>query len=189
VNTLIFEGIATSGKSTVIKQLQSSLEGKLKIRVAGEDETHEPIMKDRKENHTDFYLDLLGKLTLQHPDLLIIDRFYLTQAFRAKTDLRPYEKVEEALKPFNPITIFLSVEPGTIADRIDKTVQHRGPEWGSHFASIGNSRDEQAVYYIAQQNSQLELLKQSALLYKIFDTTNHKYDGIAKEIVGLIENR
>ncbi|HSX18153.1 MAG TPA: hypothetical protein VLE51_02245 [Candidatus Saccharimonadales bacterium] len=189
MNTLVFEGIATSGKSTVIKQLQSSLEGKLKIRVAGEDETHEPIMSNREELHTDFYLDLLSQFTLKHPDLLIVDRFYLTQALRAKTNLKPYKKVEAALRPYNPMTIFLTVEPATIAGRIDKTVQHRSPEWESHFASIGGSREEQAIYYIAQQKSLLELLKQSTLPYKIFDTTNYGYESIAKEIIGLIERR
>lgn len=184
---LIFEGIATSGKSTIIKLLQASLGNKPKIMVASEDETHIPVMEDTEELHTDFYLDLINKFTSSHPDLLIIDRLYLTQAFRAKTNLKPYEKIEEALKPYNAMTIFLKVNPTKITGRIDKAIQHRDPEWGSYVASKGSSREEQAAYYIAQQNSQLELLKQSTLPFKVFDTTDHKYEDIAQQIIDQAE--
>jgi thymidylate kinase len=180
---LIFEGIATSGKSTVINLLQSLLNKELKVKVATEHETHIPIMKDTGRLHADFYLKLINKLTLENPDLVIIDRLYLTQAFRAKSSLKPYEKVEMALRPYNTLTIFLRVVPIAIADRIDKATQHRDQEWDSYLRTKGINRQEQAAYYSAQQSSQLELLKQSTLPYKIFDTTEHQYEGIAQEIV------
>ncbi len=186
MNIIIFEGIATSGKSTIIKRIQSALEEKLKIRVAGEEETHIPIMQDTDKLHPDFYLELLNKLTSEYPDLIIVDRFYLTQAFRAKSDLKPYEIVEDALQPYNPLTIYLCVDPGAIASRISEAVQHRGSEWGEYVATKGSSHEERAAYYIAQQSSQVELLKQSNLPYRIFDTSSHNYNQVADKIIELL---
>jgi|GEM_PF-605722 len=186
MNTLIFEGIATSGKSTLIQHLRSALDGKLKIRIAGEEETHIPIMNATAEHHVNFYIDLIDKLTRGHPDLLIIDRFYLTQAFRAKTGLKQYKEVEHSLKPCNPVTIFLEVQPSAIANRIHHATLHRNPSWGDYIATKGKDRDKQAGYYIAQQNSQIKLLKESTLPHKIFDTTEHHYEDITEEILEII---
>lgn len=140
-------------------------------------------MEKTDELHIDFYLDLINRLTHSNPDLLIIDRLYLTQAFRVKTALKSYKEVEEALIPYNSLTVFLSLKQTTIQDRIDKAIQHRDSEWESYLASKGSGREEQAAYYIHQQNSQLELLKQSILPYKIFDTTDHNYEDIARQII------
>jgi hypothetical protein len=45
---------------------------------------------------------------------------------------------------------------------------------------------EIANYYIKQQRSQLELLKESKIPYKIFNTSTHDYEKIAEEIKKLI---
>ena len=183
MNTIILEGIATSGKSSLSKQLRSILNGKLKIKIASEDETHEPIMEKKESLHTDFYLEQVNRFVAEYPDVLIIDRFYLTQAFRSKASLKQYENVEKALRPYNPVTIFLRVEPSAIVNRIDKAVQHRGEEWANYVASRGRSREEQSAYYIAQQKTLLNLLKESTLPYRIFDSTTGNYEAIAEKII------
>lgn len=186
MKVLIFEGIATSGKSTIIQHLKSKLANDLKIVVADEEETHVPIMKKTDELHLFFYENLIDKLIKAHPDLLILDRLYLTQAFRAKVDLAAYTVVEEKLMPYSPLTVFLKVEPDNIKERVQKAIEHRDAEWGQYVASKGETPEQQALYYIDQQESQLELLKQSTLPYKIFDTTSHNYDKITDEIIGTL---
>lgn len=187
MKTIIFEGIATSGKSTVINLLKSSLDKRLKIKVADERVTHIPIMKSTNELHVDFYKELINKLSRNQPDLLILDRLYLTQAYRAKTDLLTYKEIENVLKPLNPVTIFLYVEPASIKDRVLDAIGHREPAWGEYVSTKGRTSEEQAEYYINQQESLIELLKRSTLPYQVLDTTAHNYNAIVKTIVTYLD--
>ena len=186
MKTIILEGIATSGKSSLIQHLKTTLSDKLNIYVADEEETHVPIMKKPEELHLSFYEELIDTLTSNKSDLLIIDRLHLTQAFRANTDLTAYLTIENKLKLFDPITIFLKVEPAKIKERIQKAIEHRESRWGEYVLTKGDTPEQQAAYYVDQQESQLELLKQSTLPYKIFDTSEHNYGKITKEIINTL---
>src|SRR4051812_16591661 len=100
MKTLIFEGIATSGKSTIIDSLIKSLKDEMSIELATEEQTHEPIMGQRGELHAPFFEELINKLASKHSDLLIFDRLYITQTYRAKSDLTQYSSIEESLLPY-----------------------------------------------------------------------------------------
>lgn len=186
MQTIIVEGIATSGKSSLIRQLKAKLADKLDICVADESETHIPIMKESDQLHIGFYEELIDRLVRDSPDLLILDRLYLTQAFRAKSSLAAYADIEDRLSSVNAMTIFLKIEPAKIEERIQKAVAHREPEWGEYVSTKGNTASQQAEYYKAQQEAQLGLLRRSALPYKIFDSTTNNYTRIADDIIGLL---
>ncbi len=183
MNILILEGIATSGKSTIITELSKDLSAKISIMVADETETHIPIMEKLNESHIGFYLDLINDYLNKRADVVIFDRLYLTQAFRANIGLKEYEPVEKLLLPHAPLTIFLKVDEGSIAERVSKATEHRDSEWGEYVKTRGASVEEIAQYYIEQQRNQLQLLKQSIIPYTIFDTTNHDYTRIKNEII------
>lgn len=185
MNILIFEGIATSGKSTVINGLRDAVDGV--VRVAGEPETHIPIMYQTSQLHVDFFVDLIHRLTKEQPDLLIFDRLYLTQAFRAHAVLSKYARVEELLKQYATRTIFLKVRDEAIAERVAKAAEHRDASWKEYIQSKGGSPREIAQYYITQQRSQLKLLETSILPYSVFDTTGHSYQKIIHEVTGLLK--
>lgn len=182
---LIFEGIATSGKSTVISGLQKTLSD-IKFVVAGESETHIPIMKEKADRHIAFFESLINKLIADKPDLLIFDRLYLTQAFRAKCSINDYMEIEKLLSKYSPVTIFLKVDESAIASRVSKAAEHRGSDY---FASRGESSEEIAQYYIDQQRNQLKLLEQSKLPYEIINTTEHGYEEVIKEIHKLVNKK
>ncbi|MBI2588925.1 hypothetical protein HYW35_01820 [Candidatus Saccharibacteria bacterium] len=182
---LIFEGIATSGKSTVISGLKEVLPG-LNIEVVGESETHIPIMKEKADKHIAFFESLINKLIANKPDLLIFDRLYLTQAFRAKCSINDYAEIEKLLSKYSPVTIFLKVDESAIASRISKAAEHRRSDY---FASRGESSEEIAQYYIDQQRNQLKLLEQSKLPCKIINTTEHSYEKVIKEINTLVNEK
>lgn len=175
---LIFEGIATSGKSTVIAQLQKALPG-LQVVVADEPVTYEPIMEERSDKHIGFFKELIQRISSTKPDLLIFDRLYLTQAFRAKSGISDYSGIEKLLSKYSPLTIFLKVDEGTIMDRISKASEHRGSDY---FTFRGTSK-ERAQYYIDQQKHQLKLLERSTLPHKVINTTDHDYDKVVKEVL------
>jgi thymidylate kinase len=177
MNVIIFEGIATSGKSTLIKLLQDSY----RTQVFSEEQTHEPIMKDTKNSNVAFFELLLAKFD-KDSDLVICDRFYLTQAFRIKSDLNIYNQVEKELQAYLATTVFLKVDESAIAERVAKAAEHRRATWGDYIKTRGKNLQEVADYYIKQQRRQLELIDQSKLPYVVFNTTKHNYTKIADEI-------
>jgi thymidylate kinase len=185
MHVIIFEGIATSGKSTLIELLKEKFLKSLNTEVFGEEWTHEPIMKDTHDPNVPFFKSLLGEIN-KNSDLVVFDRLYLTQAFRANINLDVYSEIEKELQTYSPLTVFLKVNEQTIAERVVKAAEHRRPSWGDYIKTKGNTPEEIANYYIQQQQSQLELLKQSSLPYEIFDTTNHEYKKIADEIIKTI---
>jgi thymidylate kinase len=186
MKTLIFEGIATSGKSTITDYLVKSLKDEMTIELATEEQTHEPIMEQRSNLNTLFFQKLINKLTLKHPDLLIFDRLYITQAYRAESNLAEYSAIEDALKPHSPHTIILKVNEEAIAGRIKAASEHREAEWRDYLKTKGNNFEEIAQDYIEQQRGLLSLVKQSKLPYTIFDTTDHDYKTITENILQIV---
>jgi len=186
MKTLIFEGIATSGKSTITSYIVKSLKDEMRVELATEDQTHEPIMAQRSELHTLFFEDLINRLTLAHPDLLIFDRLYITQAYRAKSDLAEYSAIEDALLPYSPHTIILKVNEDAIGERIKAASEHRDAEWLEYLKTKGTTFEEIAQDYINQQRGLLKLVEQSKLPYTVFDTTSHDYGTIAEEILKIV---
>jgi thymidylate kinase len=183
MKTLIFEGIATSGKSTITDYLVKSLKDEMIIELATEEQTHEPIMAQRSKLNTLFFEELINKLTLKHPGLLIFDRLYITQAYRAKSDLAEYSAVEDALIPYSPHTIILKVKEDAIAERIKAASEHRGAKWLEYWKTKGDTFEEIAQDYISQQRGILQLVKQSKIPYTVFDTTSHNYGTTTEEII------
>lgn len=182
MKVLIFEGIATSGKSTIISGLQKALPD-LKVVIAGESETHIPIIKETSDKHIGFFKELINRLASEKPDNVIFDRLYLTQAFRAKCNISDYSEIEELLTKYSPLTIFLKVDEDAVEDRISKASEHRGSEY---FRSRGETSGEKAQYYIDQQKYQLELLEHSTLPYEIINTTDHNYEKVVRQVLTLI---
>ena len=176
---LIFEGIATSGKSTIIDGLRRALPT-AKVEIASEADTHVPITKETTDKHIEFFEKLIDKFISKRPDLLIFDRLYLTQAFRAKTSIKDYPEIEKLLIGYPTTTIFLKVDEVAIESRISKAAAHRGSDY---FRSRGETKEEIAQYYINQQRNILELLEQSIVPNRIFDTTHDNYDEIVQEIL------
>jgi thymidylate kinase len=180
---LILEGIATSGKSTVIEAVSRDLGDSLKVLLLSEEQTHVPIMKDTKDSHIGFFENLIDKAIAAEVDLVIIDRFYLTQAFRAELSLAEYKSVESKLRPYSPLTVFLEVDEDAIEKRVAKAAEHRPADWGEYIRTKGKTPQEIAAYYANQQESQLALLKESSLPFMVFGTTNHDYESVEQTIL------
>ena len=182
MKVLIFEGVATSGKSTVISSLQKALPD-LRVVVSGESETHEPIMDERADKHIVFFKKLISRLASEKPDLIIFDRLYLTQAFRAKCNISDYSEIEELLSKYTPLTIFLKVDEDTVEDRISKASEHRE----SDYFKFRGTPKERAQYYIYQQRHLLKLLGHSTLPHEVIDTTDHNYESVIEKVVTFIK--
>jgi thymidylate kinase len=179
---LIIEGIATSGKSSLIKKL-TELSGEQKLLVLGETATHIPIMDKTDERHIEFFKSLVNNAVKADADLVIFDRFHFTQAYRAKASIDEYSEIENLLATHNTFVIYLQVDEDAIAERVRLAAEHREKEWGDYVQTKGKTFDEIAQYYIAQQRSQIKLLSQTKLVTQVFNTTQHNYQEIADLII------
>jgi thymidylate kinase len=174
---LILEGIATSGKSTTIRKLRHELRNE-NIVLYSEEDTHIPIMDKPQALHIDFFRSLITKAIATKADLVIFDRFYLTQAFRANATIDVYTDIENSLLLYPVLTVFLKIDEDVLAERIRLATLHREGSWGKYVKTKGDTFTEIADYYISQQRSQLELLEKSKLKYVVLDTTRHEYERI-----------
>ena len=146
MKVLVFEGIATSGKSTIIHSLSVHLSTSVKAVVYEESDTHIPIMDQLNGLHLDFFEDLINKAVDQNPDVIIFDRLYLTQAFRARADLRDYADTEDLLLEYSTTTIFLKVDEASLVDRIQKAVKHRDPRWADYLSTKSELVDQNCTH-------------------------------------------
>lgn len=179
---LIIEGIATSGKSSLIKQLTELLH-KQKLLVLGEPATHIPIMNKTDELHVEFFKSLIKDAVKADADLVIFDRLHYTQAYRAKANAAEYSEIENLLATHDTFVAYLQVDEDAIADRVRLAAGHRDKEWGDYVHTKGKTFDEIAGYYVAQQRSQLKLIAQTKLTLQVFNTTQHNYQEIAELII------
>ena len=178
---LILEGVATSGKSTITENLRHKLPNE-NVVLRGEEATHIPIMHKPQDLHIEFFHSLITKAVATKADLVIFDRLYLTQAFRANAAVDEYADIENSLLQYPTLTVFLKVDEDAVAERVRLATLHRDETWGEYVKTKGDTFTEIADYYIKQQRRQLELLEKSKLEYTVFNTTQHDYDQIAQEI-------
>ena len=188
MNILIIEGIPTSGKSSLIEKLSKLLRDK-QLAVFSEPKTHEPIMDKPDELHIEFFNSLLQDAVKSSADLVIFNRFHFTQALRAQASISEYLEIEDLLAKQKTLVAYLQVDESAIADRIRLTAERRDEspaehfQWVEYFKTKGKTFDEIAKHYATQQRNQMELLKQSKLKKRIFNTTNHEYKTIASQII------
>lgn len=181
MNVITLEGIATGGKSTLANLLQK----RYKTQVFTEKQTHEPIMHDVLHANKPFFETLLSSIN-DNCELVIFDRLYLTQAFRAQIDISAYADIENKLLMYPTTTVFLKVDENVIADRVISAAEHRHSSWGDYIATKGKNLKEIASYYQKQQRSLLKLLKRSTIPYQIYNTNKRDYERITEEITKLI---
>ncbi|HSX06093.1 MAG TPA: hypothetical protein VLG92_00010 [Candidatus Saccharimonadia bacterium] len=178
----IFEGIATSGKSTVITGLEKRLAGR-KLVIYTEEDTHIPIQGDRKELHMQFFSDLIDRAVKAGVEIALFDRLYMTQAFRAHASMADYAKLEGKLAAYDARTIFLEVDPKAIAGRLEKAMEHRDNSWAAYVHGKAESIERVATMYDAQQYAMRHFAAESLLKSLTFDTTTNQYDAIVAAVL------
>jgi thymidylate kinase len=183
---ILLEGIATSGKSSLSKAIvQASKSLGVSIAIINEEVTHEPIMKQTDSSHISHFLEIIEKLKKRNEDIVILDRFHLTQAIRSSSSIDAYYGVEEALDE-NTLLVLLWVEPKRIEDRIKAAAQHRDPAWKSYLQTKGQTWDEISMYYKKQQDDLQKLFDNSMLDKHIIDISDATYEEVAEEILNKV---
>lgn len=185
---IIFEGIATSGKTTIIKELEKLLDRKsIKYIFVDEGETLMPILnnKDPKisKNHI---LSILRKILSSNIDLVIFDRLYLTHLWRTDSNPDIFKESENILLQNDTIICFLQIPEELISERIKLAMSYRNNEWNDYARSKGETFDDVVGYYKNQQKDLLKILDNIKIKNHIFSTQDMNFTKIAQEINLLI---
>lgn len=182
---IIFEGIATSGKTSVVEEITKILrERKAVFSVIPETETLLPLLDNKdKSKSIDFLKNLIRESAGGKSDIVIFDRLYFTHIFRTDSAIKDYREIEDLVKDKASL-VFLKIDEAKIPERIEYARKHRDEGWNKHIGKKG-SEEETNNYYIAQQRLLLRLAEDSSLNGKIYDTSNLDFSRIAKNVADL----
>lgn len=180
---IILEGIATSGKSTVIKYL-SQLLGKsnLTFTIVGEDITLMPILNNiEKSVSLDLLKRAINNVIQEGKDLIIFDRLFFTHIFRTDSESSEFREIEDMIQPL-ALLVFLKIDEDQIPARIKYARHHRDKAWDDYISTKG-SDEEIYRYYINQQRGLENLLNKTSLKHKVYNTTNLQFESIAQDLL------
>lgn len=183
MRTIIFEGIATSGKTSVEKHLSVLLESKkMSYLLVDEAATLLPILNNKSvEKSLEFLKKSISFAFEQKKDVYIFDRLHLTHSLRTQTDLQAFKEIENELNGHNPIIIFLKIDEDKIPERVSWALNNRAASWIRHAKTYG-SNSQIIEHYIAQQRELQETIGSSLLPSVIIDTSSLNFKGIAETI-------
>lgn len=176
---IIFEGIASSGKTTLERMLQEKLEGSA---IVSEGQTLMPLIENKEPRKAVGHLTaVLDEMEKQPTTVFIVDRFHLTHAFRTNASLSFFDGIEERItKAFKPLIVLLQMNEDVIRERIEETALLRGSSWQK---GRQGSLEEKVEYYKNQQRILIELTKRSHLPVMIVNTTDKDWPRCIGEIL------
>lgn len=180
-NIIIFEGIASSGKTTIEKLLARRLSD---VAIISEDTTLMPLIDNKDADIANEHLKQVIEIIRDTPaENIIIDRFHLTHAFRTQSNLIVFSEIEKQLQDEgNVLLILLTIDPEQIEKRIEETVEYRQDNWKK--GAQGNI-SEKVLYYTNQQKALISLLSTSRFTLVVLNTTTKNWS----EYVDVILNR
>lgn len=176
---IIFEGIASSGKTTIEKLLAQTLPNS---KVLTEGETLMPLIENRDPeiavNHLNQFLERFRE---EKAEYLIIDRFHFTHVFRTKSDFHIFSDFETNLQKVGDVlVVLLTVNPAYIKERIEETILYRKDNWKK---GVQGSAEEKSKYYTEQQGVLDALASSSRLPILKIDTTAKSWDKYMNQII------
>jgi len=186
MKVIILEGIATSGKTTVINLIKESLERrKLSCQVIAEEETLMPIVDNVDPQVSIKHLSkILTHVFSLDKEILIFDRLYFTHIFRTNSTVQMFKPIEDMLSQHHAYLFFLKIRKEKIEERIFNALkgERSGTNWVNYVRSKGN--DRQIVnYYQNQQDKLLALLKESEINHQVIEVTNMEFEFVREKIL------
>ncbi len=158
---LLFEGIASSGKTTLEKLLIEELKS---ATIISEGKTLMPLIDNVDKNTAIQHLHTILEESNNIPEqTLILDRFHLTHCYRTKSKLESFYEIENQLLDSSKILlILLTIDESMIEKRIRETMSYRKNDWQKGAKNIINFQ-EKIIYYNNQQEQLIRLFTESKL--------------------------
>ncbi|MBI2302185.1 MAG: hypothetical protein HYU66_25055 [Armatimonadetes bacterium] len=111
----------------------------------------------------------------------ILERFHLTAAAcHAAGDLGMFRRIENALLPYHPLLVLVTLPPERIEERLRDTLPRRPECWRQFLFRQGATWEAIASFYTAQQTLYRELLAHSRLPTLEIDGTREPEEAAAE---------
>ncbi len=178
----IIEGIATSGKTSIITLLAKELSKTRSVKIVTEAETLMPLIDNVSKKTTLRHLTtIIGKMKRSKKNVIIVDRFHFTHAFRTKSNISHFLEIEKELaKHFDCLVVVLSIDLRTLRKRILRTDSIRGDAWSK---GKKGAIDDRIRYYSDQQKILLEFAKKTSLPLQVVNSTDMDWERIVYDII------
>ncbi len=189
-NLIILEGMSTSGKTTVMQLLSSRLRAE-GIDSKGFEErqtmsreifTHLDPRKSLDEMHA-----FLKNECSQKGRVVVCDRFHISHLVITKGSLRDLEEIEEAMKIYCPILVFLKIPEENVRERLLSAKSYRDNYWEDELRLRGETEDEAIAWFKGTQVNLFNLYQQSSLPKLLFDTSTTDFQNITTELLRRIQ--
>lgn len=181
---IVFEGIASSGKTTLERTVAERLPDS---EIVTEGVTLMPAIDNTDvaaaKRHLEGVLDSIRRSPARN---VILDRFHLTHAFRTGSAVGEFSAIEDGLRDIGGTTVvLLTIDPEAIPARIEETVALRGGGWKK---GKQGTAEEKIAYYRRQQETLEDLASSSRLPVLRIDTTAKDWEAYADSIVGRVSS-
>ena len=187
MRTLIFEGIASTGKTTIENELIKLLNANnISNTHISEDITLMPLLDNLDPKISiEFLNNILDKIYRQDDQIVIFDRLFFTHIIITNSNIETFKQIEDKLILFNPTLVFLKIEESKIPERIRWAMEHRDSKWLEHVRAKGTD-EEIFAYYKNQQQKIASLVNQTSIPTITFNTTNLDFEKVAREIFEIL---
>ena len=183
MRTIILEGIATSGKTSIERHLIELLEAnEVSHLLVEEDKTLMPVLYNHDVSASlELLTESIAAAYAERRDVYIFDRLHLTHAFRTTSEVEKFKGIEDTLRAHNPVIIFLTIEESLIPERVRWALANRDADWVRH-ARQRESDEAIFAHYREQQADLKRLVEASTLPHATIDTSNLDFRGVARQV-------
>ena len=183
---IILEGIPTSGKTSLIKEIEKHLrKSKKSYKIVFEDETFMPMLENKNVEIANAFLsNLLENYSKLDIDILVLDRFHYSLAFRTQSDLVNFKIIDKILLKYNTNVVLLKLPINVILERLKDSLKHRDSSWTEYLDKKGDD-SQKLKYYTNQQEQLFKLASQSNLTNLCISTENKNWKKYAQTILCL----
>lgn len=181
---IILEGMSTSGKTTVQKELALLLDHTgINFQIIEQNfglpkETYDD---PNSNNSLQFLLKFLQN-HCEHDKIIICDRLNLSHAAITDYSDEQFKLIDKELNNYDPLLVFLKINETEIPQRLREAVDHRGQQWVDELEKRGGTFEERAKWFMDTQRKVEGLFNQSGLPKIMFNTTDKDFKRIAEEI-------
>jgi len=202
MTVLLIEGVAATGKSTLLAELQKTdLWQSLPTKVVLSEHYTERVLELTAPDtdarlrlltqhvHTAEYLhglwsgsrfkDLVG----YRPHILC-ERFHLTHAAQIN-DFGPFRPLDDRLSAVGAVLLFLYHPQQALLARIKETIRIRPPKWQKWLNSLGSEEDI-AHYFLSLQDRSMSFFRESGLKKIALEAHSVHPQDLAVEVARLM---
>lgn len=184
MKTFIFEGISSSGKTSICSNLQHYCEdNRINARYLKEAETIIPLIDNVNIATATEFMETLISAELGEC-VNIIDRFHISHCFKTSRTLSAYKSVEKSLSNYNPTLIMLRLNEECIFDRIESAAKYKNPDWIKYMIeNRGGSIAGVVDFLIGRQRLIEKLFSESSLEKEIIDIEAYDFISPTRRLI------